>query len=116
MAGADSDGQGIDARAGYKFFDFFRTGIVSFMSSDFDIIFDAGQLAQFAFDDDAVSVCIFNDFFRDGDIVFERMFRAVDHDGSETAVESQRRGRGEGRWGDHDLPKLLLRDVSNTAV
>ena len=32
--------------------------------------------------------CIFNDFFREGDIVFERMFRAVDHDGSETAVDA----------------------------
>ena len=88
VAGADSDGQGVDARAGYEFFDFFRTRIVSFMGSDFDIVFDAGQLAEFAFDDDAVSVCVFNDFFREGDIVFERMFRAVDHDGSETAVDA----------------------------
>ncbi len=61
---------------------------MSFVGSDFDIVFDAGQLAEFAFDDDAVSVCIFNDFFREGDIVFERMFRAVDHDGSETAVDA----------------------------
>ena len=77
-----------DARAGYEFFDFFRTRVVSFVGSDFDIVFDAGQLAEFAFDDDAVSVCVFNDFFREGDIVFERMFRAVDHDGSETAVDA----------------------------
>ena len=71
VAGADSDGQGVDARAGYEFFDFFRTRVVSFVGSDFDIVFDAGQLAEFAFDDDAVSVCVFNDFFREGDIVFE---------------------------------------------
>ena len=58
------------------------------LGSDFDIVFDAGQLAEFAFDDDAVSVCVFNDFFREGDIVFERMFRAVNHDGSETAVDA----------------------------
>lgn len=36
---------------------------MSFVGSDFDIVFDAGQLAEFAFDDDAVSVCVFNDFF-----------------------------------------------------
>ena len=53
VAGADSDSQGIDARAGYEFFDFFRTGVVSFFSRDVDIVFDASQLAEFAFDDDA---------------------------------------------------------------
>ena len=63
VAGADSDSQGIDARAGYEFFDFFRTGVVSFFSRDVDIVFDAGQLAEFAFDDDALGMSVFNDFF-----------------------------------------------------
>ena len=45
VAGADSDSQGIDAGAGYEFFYFFRTGIRSFMSGDFYVVFNAGELA-----------------------------------------------------------------------
>ena len=56
------------------------------MGGYFDIIFDACQLTQFAFDDDAMGMSVFDDLLGQGDVIFERMLRSVNHDGCEPAI------------------------------
>ena len=58
------------------------------MRCDFDFVFDAGKLAQFPFDDDAVCMSVFDDFFRQRDVVFKRVFGAVNHNGRKAAVDA----------------------------
>lgn len=45
----------------------------------FDIVFDASQNAEFAFDGHIVLVGVFDDFFRQCNVFFIRQVRTVDH-------------------------------------
>ena len=51
-------------------------------------VLDAGQGAQLSLYHHAVSVCIFNHLLGQGDVVLEALGGSIDHDGSETAVDT----------------------------
>ena len=65
MARADSDSEGVNARLTNEFLNLFRLRVSCFVSSDFYIIFDAGELTELSFDNDAMLMSISNDFLRD---------------------------------------------------
>ena len=82
----DSDSEGVAAGFGNEFLDLFGTGIGADGMGYF--VFDSGEGAEFCFDDDAVSVSVFNDFFGDLDIFGEGFRGSVDHNGGEAAVDA----------------------------
>ena len=86
VAGADGDGQRVDAGLGDEFLDLFRTGVGADCVAD--LVLDAGQGAELAFDDDAVVMGILDDLAGQGDVVLEAVGGAVDHDGGEAAVDA----------------------------
>ena len=88
MARTDGDGQGIDARAFYEFYSLLWVRKGGIAGVYVDRIFDAGQLAQLSFDDDAFIVGVFYDLLRQGDVFFEGVFGTVDHDRRETAIDA----------------------------
>ena len=88
MAGTDCDSKRINAGFGNKLFDFVRTGIRSILSRHIDSVFDTGKTTELTFDNNAMSMCILNDFFCQFDIVLEGMVATVDHNGSKAAVDA----------------------------
>ena len=88
MARADGDGEGVDARLFDELFDFFRLRVSCIMRSDLHIVLDAGELAELCLDDDAVLVCVSNDFLRALDVLFELILGAIIHDGRETVIDA----------------------------
>ena len=88
MACADSDCEGVNARALYKFLNLFRLSVGSFMCSDLYIILDTSELAEFAFNDYAMLMGIVNNALRELDVFFEAIFRTINHNGSEAAIDA----------------------------
>ena len=80
VGGSYRYGERIDAGAGDEFLDFLGSGVGGILGRDLNVVLDTRQLAEFAFDDDSVSVSVIDDLFRQGDVVLEAPFRAVDHD------------------------------------
>ena len=69
VAGADGDGEGVDAGAVQERLNFFRTGVGVLLGLDF--VFDAGEDAEFAFDRHVELVRVFDDLLGQGDVVVE---------------------------------------------
>ena len=86
VAGADGNREGIAAGAFHEFLHVLGTGVGTFGMADF--VFDAGERAEFGFDDHAVIVRVFHHFLRDGDVFFKGLAGGVDHDGGEAAVHA----------------------------
>ena len=86
VGSADSDGEGVASGLGNEFFDFFGTGVRTDCVAYF--VFDSGKCAELCFDDYAVSMSIFNDFFGDLDVFFKGLGGSVDHNGGEPAVDA----------------------------
>ena len=61
VAGADGDGQRVDAGLGDELLDLFGTGVGSICSGNVDLVLNAGQGAELAFDHDAVVMGILDD-------------------------------------------------------
>ena len=75
-----------------KFFDFFRLRVSGFVVGNLNIIFDAGEFAELCFNDNAVFVCISDNFLRTLDVLFEVILRAVVHDRCESIVDASLAG------------------------
>ena len=58
-------------------------GEASVFRFDVDGVFNAGELAELCFYDNAAVVRVFDDLFGDLDVFFKGMMGSVDHDGSE---------------------------------
>ena len=83
---ADGDGQGVDASALHEFFDFF--GLRVDVLRGFDVVFLAGEDAEFAFDRHIVLVGVFDDLRGLGAVFVKRQLGTVDHDGGEAVVDA----------------------------
>ena len=88
VAGADGDGEGVYAGLGNKLFNLIGTGVGSVFGAYVNRVFDAGQTAEFAFNNYAVVVSVLNNLTGELDVVFEGMMAAVDHNRGETAVDA----------------------------
>ena len=88
VAGADGDGQRVDAGLGHELLDLRRVGVGSVGGGDVDRVLDAGESAQLALDDDASGVRVVDDLLGQRDIVLERVVAAVDHNRGEAAVDA----------------------------
>ena len=88
MGGADCDGQGVDAGAGHELLNLLGTGVGSVVRVYIDLVLDAGQGAQLAFDHNAVVMGVLDDLLGQGDVVLEGLGGTVDHDGGEAAVDA----------------------------
>ncbi len=88
MGGADCDGQGVDAGAGHELLDLLGTGVGGILGRNIDLVLNAGQGAQLAFDHDAVVMGVLDDLLGQSDVVLEGLGGAVDHDGGEAAVDA----------------------------
>jgi len=86
VAGADRDRQRIDAGALEEVFDLFRLGVGVLLG--LDVVFDAGQDAEFAFDGHVELVGVFNHFTGLGDILLIRQVGAVDHDRRKSHIDA----------------------------
>jgi hypothetical protein len=53
-----------------------------------DVVLDAGQHSQFAFDGDVVLVGVLDDLAREFDVLLVGVVAAVDHDGAETGLDA----------------------------
>ena len=83
---ADSDSKRVNARFGNEFVNFFGAGVRTYRVAYF--VFDAGESAEFAFDHNAVVMCVFNNLFGEFDIVRKGMSGTVDHNGSKASVDA----------------------------
>ena len=54
-----------------------------------DVVLNAGELAYFTLNDNAVSVGIVNDLLCESDILFKGIFGSVNHNGGKTAVDAR---------------------------
>ncbi len=88
MARADCDSEGVNARLANEFLNLFRLRVSCFVSSNLYIIFDAGELTELSFDNDAMLMSISNDFLRAFDVLFELVFRAIEHNGREAIIDA----------------------------
>ena len=89
MRSADSDGEGIDPRAGGEFLHFVGRSEQRVVRLYLDVVLDARQFSKFRFHHDAVIVRVFDDFLRNRDVFFPGLRGSVDHDGSEAAVDGR---------------------------
>lgn len=87
VACPDCDRKGIAPGFFDKFANFVGLCEISVLSFDVDGVFDAGELTEFRFHDNAAVMRVLNDFFRDLDIFLESVMGRVDHDGSEAVVD-----------------------------
>ena len=69
VACADSDSQRVDTCACNKLLDLCGIGEACIFSSNIDIVFDTGQLAQLAFNNNASCVRIVNDLLCQSDVI-----------------------------------------------
>ena len=83
---AYGDSQRIHASLAYEVFDFFGAGVRMCLVGNF--VFDAGENSEFAFNGDIVLMRIFNNFFRQRNIVLVLMRRTVDHHGREAVLHA----------------------------
>lgn len=88
VRGADCDCEGINARLFDEFLNLVGVGVARVFGVDFDCVFNACEFAEFCFDDDAVVVCVFDNLFGDADVFGEGVRACVNHNGSETAVNT----------------------------
>ncbi len=88
VAGTDSDCKGVNAGLGYKFFNFFGTGVGGFAFSNYNVVFDTCEGTELTFYYYAVSVSIFNYLFGKVDVILEGMGGAVDHNRGKAAVDA----------------------------
>lgn len=86
VRGADGDRERVDAGLFDEFGGLGRVG--QFDAAD-DVFFNAAELAEFGFDDNAFFVRAVDDAFRDFNVLREFFVRSVDHDGAvEAAVDA----------------------------
>ena len=88
MAGADGNGQTVNAGAGDKLLHLGRIGIAGIVIIDGNGVFHAGQAAQLAFYRNVAVMGVFHYFFREGDVFFKGQVASVDHDAGEPAVDT----------------------------
>ena len=88
VAGADGDRQRIDAGFGRKFVYFVRIGELRVFGAYLHRVFNAGEFAEFRFDDHAVIVRVVHYLAGDADILFQRIFGSVDHDGRKSVFDA----------------------------
>ena len=88
MARADCDSEGVNARLTNEFLNLFRLRVSCLVSSNLYIIFDAGEFAELSFDNDAMLMCISNDFLRALDVLFELVLGAIEHYGREAIIDA----------------------------
>lgn len=88
VGGADCDSQGVTAGAGYELLNLFRMGVGGILSRNLYVILNAGQSAELSLNDNAVSVSVLYDLLGLLNVLVERTGGAVDHDGSEAAVDA----------------------------
>ena len=86
VGGADGDRQRVDAGALDEIFHLFRTGIG--VRSRLDVIFDAGENAEFAFDGDVELVRVFHNLAGFLDVLLIGEMGSVDHDRGEAVVDA----------------------------
>ena len=88
VAGADGDGQRVNAGRLHKFLNLVGIGVKRVVVADFHVVLNAGQTAQLALNHNAVIVRILDHLTGQLDVLFKRQMRAVDHDGGEAAVDA----------------------------
>ena len=86
VAGADGDCEGIAAGAGCEVDNLFGTGVVGFLCGN--LILYACEDAEFGLDCHIVLVCIFNNLLGEGDVLFVRKGRCIDHHGTEAHIDA----------------------------
>ena len=88
VAGADGDCQRVHARTGDKLFHFFGASIRGLLRIHLYIVFNACELAEFRFDDDASFMSIVGYAFCQFRIFIKTVLRTVDHDRGKAAVNA----------------------------
>ena len=88
MAGANGNGQRIDAGAVYKILNLVRVSIIGLVGFHADFVFHAGELTQFAFNGDAACMCIIHHFFGNRHVFLIIEMGTVDHNGGKAAVNA----------------------------
>ena len=88
MARADCDSEGVNARLTNEFLNLFRLRVSCLVSSNLYIVLDASELTELSLDDNAMLMCISDDFLRAFDILFELVLRAIEHNGRETIIDA----------------------------
>ena len=86
VGGTDRDSERVNACASNELLNLFGTCIRGMLSNY--IVFNACENSELTLNDNAVSVCIFNNLLGEGDVVLEGMMRAVDHNGREASVDA----------------------------
>ena len=84
----DRDREGIAACSGYKFLDFFRTGIACLACLDNNFILNTFKCSELCLYDNTVIVCVFDNLSGQRNVVLERFGRSVDHNRSKSAVDA----------------------------
>ncbi len=88
MACADGNGEGVDFGLLDEVLDRARIGIVGVLGGN--LVLDAGEHAEFAFDRHVIllAVGVFADLLGEGDILVIGEGRTVDHDGGEAVLDA----------------------------
>ena len=71
MTGTDSDCERVTTGLFHEFLRFLRISVGSVFGGDLDVIFDAGQFAEFGFYGDALRVSVFDNLFGNSDVFLE---------------------------------------------
>ena len=88
VAGADGDREGVDAGLLDEVLDFLRLGVIGVLGRD--IVLDAGEHAELAFDRDIVLLRMgeVDDLLGERDVLVVGQVRAVDHDRGEARLDA----------------------------
>jgi len=86
VAGADGDGEGVDASALDKVDDLVGVGVVAGLG--LDIILDTGEDTKLTLDSDVVLVGVLDDLLGESDVILIGKSRAVDHDVAEAEADA----------------------------
>ena len=71
VAGADCDRKGVNAGLRNEFLNLFGTGVRGFAFGNLNFVLDTCESTEFALNDNAVSVSIFNDLFGQFNVILE---------------------------------------------
>jgi len=86
VAGADGDGEGVDASALDKVDNLVGVGVVAGLG--LDIILDTGKDTELTLDGDVVLVSVLDDLLGESDVLLIRKSRTVDHDVAEAVANA----------------------------
>ena len=88
VAGSDSDRKGVTSGSVYELFNLFGSGVSFLTCLNLNLILDTCKSSELSLNYYAVIVSILNYLLGKSDVVLEGLGRSVDHNGSESAVDT----------------------------